>query len=84
MALGYITKKERNIDNLETLIELKESTDIYELERCIECGICVSFCATKQMRDTFIGAVGLMKIARFEKDSRDVRTADDDYHIIES
>lgn len=73
---------EQDIDSLEAPMDPEEAIKVYELERCVECGICVSSCATKQMRDTFIGAVGLMKIARFEKDSRDARTADDYYHII--
>lgn len=73
---------EHSIDALEAPMDPDEATKVYELERCVECGICVSSCATKQMRDTFVGAVGLMKMARFEKDSRDARTADDYYHVI--
>ena len=53
---------------------------LYELERCVECGVCFQL-ATKQMRETFVGAVGMMKIARFEMDSRDARTAEDFYHV---
>lgn len=60
----------------------EEAAKLYELERCVECGVCVSACATKQMRDSFVGAVGMMKIARFELDSRDERTVEDFYHVI--
>ena len=60
----------------------RRSRAIYEPERCVECGVCVSACATKQMRDTFAGAVGMMKVPRFEMDSRDSRSADDFYHVI--
>ena len=59
-----------DIHRLEAPMSPEEAAKLYELERCVECGVCVSACATKQMRDTFVGAVGLMKIARFELDSR--------------
>lgn len=71
-----------DIHRIETVMSPEEATNLYELERCVECGVCVSACATKQMRDTFVGAVGMMKIARFELDSRDNRTAEDFYHVI--
>ncbi len=76
------TDADHDIHRLEDPMEPEEAAKLYELERCVECGVCVSACATKQMRDTFVGAVGLMKLARFEKDSRDARTADDFYHVI--
>jgi fumarate reductase iron-sulfur subunit len=47
---------------------------IYELDRCIECGCCVAACGTARMREDFVGAVGLNKIARFRLDPRDTRT----------
>ncbi|GGQ31045.1 fumarate reductase iron-sulfur subunit [Shewanella litoralis] len=71
-----------DIHRIEAPMAPEEAAKLYELERCVECGVCVSACATKQMRDTFVGAVGLMKIARFELDSRDSRTSDDFYHVI--
>ncbi len=73
---------DKDMHQLEAPMEPEEAARLYELERCVECGVCVSACATKQMRDTFVGAVGLMKLARFEMDSRDARTADDFYHVI--
>ncbi len=72
----------QDIHVLEAPMDPEEAAKLYELERCVECGVCVSACATKQMRETFVGAVGLMKIARFELDSRDARSADDFYHVI--
>ncbi|MCW3172827.1 fumarate reductase iron-sulfur subunit [Shewanella subflava] len=71
-----------DIHRMEQPMDPEEAAKLYELERCVECGVCVSACATKQMRETFVGAVGMMKIARFELDSRDTRTADDFYHVI--
>ena len=55
---------------------------IYELDRCIECGCCVAGCGTARMREDFVGAVGLNKIARFRLDPRDTRTDDDFYELI--
>ncbi len=73
---------EADIHRIEAPMDPEEAAKLYELERCVECGVCVSACATKQMRDTFVGAVGMMKIARFELDSRDARSVEDFYHVI--
>jgi fumarate reductase iron-sulfur subunit len=54
---------------------------IYELDRCIECGCCVAGCGTARMREDFIGAVGLNRVARFRLDPRDTR-ADADYYDV--
>jgi fumarate reductase iron-sulfur subunit len=48
--------------------------DIYELDRCIECGCCVAGCGTAIMREDFLGAVALNRLARFILDPRDERT----------
>jgi len=55
---------------------------IYELDRCIECGCCVAACGTARMREDFVGAVGINKIARFRLDPRDLRSDDDYYELI--
>ena len=55
---------------------------IYELERCIECGCCVAACATARMREEFVGAAGLNKIARFRLDPRDARSDAQFYELI--
>ncbi|GIU43481.1 fumarate reductase iron-sulfur subunit [Shewanella algidipiscicola] len=73
---------EIDIHRIEAPMAPEEAAKLYELDRCVECGVCVSACATKQMRDTFVGAVGMMKIARFELDSRDARSVEDFYHVI--
>ncbi|GLP95873.1 fumarate reductase iron-sulfur subunit [Paraferrimonas sedimenticola] len=73
---------DHNIHSLEQPMEPELADELYELERCIECGCCVSACATKQMQDSFVGAVGMMKLARFAKDSRDGRDDSDFYHLV--
>jgi fumarate reductase iron-sulfur subunit len=56
--------------------------EIYELERCVECGCCVAACGTANMRDDFVGAVALNRIARFMLDPRDQRTHKEYFDVI--
>ena len=67
---------------LEARMEPATAEAIYELDRCIECGCCIAGCGTVQMRESFVGAVGLNKIARFRLDPRDTRSDDDFYELI--
>jgi len=70
------------LDKVEERMDPDLADEIYELDRCIECGCCISACATKRMRDGFLGAMGFMKVARFALDSRDKRTDSDWYDLI--
>ncbi len=56
--------------------------EIFELDRCIECGCCVAACATARMRPDFVGAVGMNKIARFRLDPRDQRSDAQFYDVV--
>lgn len=67
---------------LEQRMEPELAEQIYELERCIECGCCIAACGTAQMREDFVGAVGLNRIARFHLDPRDQRDDADYYELI--
>jgi fumarate reductase iron-sulfur subunit len=58
------------------------SEEIYELERCVECGCCVAACGTANMRDDFVGAVAMNRIARFMMDPRDERKPREYFDII--
>ena len=58
--------------------------EIYELERCIECGCCVAACGTARIRDDFVGAVALNRVARFMIDPRDQRTDEQMFELIGS
>lgn len=73
-----------SIDVVETKMAPELAEEIYELDRCIECGCCVAACATKAMKETFLGAIGFMKIARFNLDPRDSRTSNEFYHVLGS
>jgi fumarate reductase iron-sulfur subunit len=75
-------EKEVDVDRLEERMEPELAEDIYELDRCIECGCCVAGCGTIQMRENFVGAVGLNKIARFQLDPRDKRDDEDYFNLI--
>ncbi|HEY5999832.1 MAG TPA: fumarate reductase iron-sulfur subunit [bacterium] len=88
----------RMSERLETWVHLREdgldvrrieapmdpdlAEQIYLLDRCIECGCCVAACGTARMREDFVGAVGLNKIARFRLDPRDTRTDEDYYYLV--
>lgn len=73
---------EIDINAVEQKMEPELARDIYELERCIECGCCIAACGTAQMREDFVGAVGLNKIARFKLDPRDERSDADFYELV--
>lgn len=70
-----------DISKPEKIIEPDEAQDVFELDRCIECGCCIASCATKLMREDFIGAAGMNRIARFMLDSHDERSNEDFYEI---
>jgi len=60
--------------NLEERMENPTALEIYEAERCIECGCCIAACATANIREDFLGAAGLNRVARFLIDPRDERS----------
>lgn len=74
--------EQASIDNLEATMEPELAEQLYELERCIECGCCIAACGTAQMREDFIGAVGLNQITRFQLDPRDQRSDADYYQLV--
>jgi len=71
-----------DLTRLEARMEPELAEKIYELDRCIECGCCVAACGTARMREDFVGAVGLNKIARSRLDPRDTRSDDDFYELV--
>lgn len=78
----HAKESEINICTLEDPMDPEKAESIYELERCIECGCCIAACGTVQMKESFIGAVGINQIARFHIDPRDTRTVNDLYQLI--
>jgi len=77
-----VSNEEVDISQIEKKIEPEEAENVFELDRCIECGLCVAGCSTAIMRDDFVGAVGLNRVARFSIDPHDTRTDKDFYELI--
>lgn len=71
-----------DLDSLEQPMEPELAEQIYELERCIECGCCIAACGTAQMRADFVGAVGLNQVMRFRLDPRDERSDGEYYQLV--
>ena len=72
----------QDIDAIEAPMEPDLADQIYELERCIECGCCIAACGTARMREDFVGAVGMNQIARFRLDPRDQRDDHELYQLV--
>jgi len=81
-AWVHMQKEEIDLTRLEEKMEPELAEKVYELDRCIECGCCIAGCGTVRMREDFVGAVGLNKIARFRLDRRDRRGDGDFYELI--
>jgi fumarate reductase iron-sulfur subunit len=81
---AWVQRQEETTDlrRIEERMDPDLADEIYELDRCIECGCCVAACGTARMRDEFVGAVGLNRIARLSMDPRDKRSAEDFYDLI--
>ena len=76
------TNKTFDPDAQEERMDNELATQIFELDRCIECGCCVAACGTALMRKDFIGATSINRMARFYIDPRDQRTPKDFYDLI--
>lgn len=66
----------------EERMDNAQAEEIYELERCVECGCCVAACGTANMRPDFMGAAALNRIARFRLDPRDRRTEKEYFEVV--
>ena len=78
----HMKSAEMDLTRIEERMEPELAEEIYLLDRCIECGCCVSACGTARMREDFVGAVGLNRIARFRLDPRDTRDDAAYYELI--
>jgi fumarate reductase iron-sulfur subunit len=78
----HMKEAEPDLTRIEERMEPELAEDIYLLDRCIECGCCVAGCGTARMREDFVGAVGINRIARFRLDPRDRRTDEEFYELI--
>lgn len=78
------TSKEFNPLAVEERMSNEEALQIYEAERCIECGCCIGGCATANIKPDFIGAAGVNRVARFMVDPRDERSDQEHFDIVGS
>ena len=78
----HAKREEVDISRIEEPMDPDLAEKLNELDRCVECGCCVAACGTARMRQDFVGAVGLAKIARFRLDPRDQRTDGDYYELV--
>ncbi len=81
-AWVHLNQDTVDLDRIEAAMDPDTAEEVYELDRCIECGCCVAACGTAQMRPDFLGAVGLNKIARFRLDPRDPRSDREFYQLV--
>lgn len=76
------SQKEVDISALEERVEPEVAQEVFELDRCIECGCCIASCATKVMREDFLGAAGMNRVVRFMIDPHDDRSDEDYYELV--
>jgi fumarate reductase iron-sulfur subunit len=76
------TDKEFDPEDQEERMDNALAEEIYELERCVECGCCIASCGTANMREDFLGAAALNRIARFILDPRDGRKEREYFEVI--
>lgn len=76
------TTEVTDITAQEKKIEPETAQEVFELERCIECGCCVAACGAMLINDKYIGAVGVNRVARFDHDPHDERTDRDFFESI--
>lgn len=76
------TNEVHDISALEDKVDPDIADETFELDRCIECGLCITSCGTALMRPDFIGPAGLNRVARFQIDPHDNRTNEDFYELV--
>ena len=78
----HMKNPDPDLTRLEERMEPELAEQLYELDRCVECGCCIAACGTARMRADFVGAVGLNRIARFRLDPRDSRSDAEYYDLV--
>ncbi len=76
------TTKQFDPNALEERMDNDLANEIFELDRCIECGCCIAACGTARMREDFLGAATINRIARFYIDPRDERSDKEYFEVI--
>ncbi|MFA4885790.1 MAG: fumarate reductase iron-sulfur subunit [Desulfotomaculaceae bacterium] len=76
------TNKKFDPKALEEKMDNEIAEKIYEPDRCVECGCCVAACVTANIREDFLGATGINRVARFMLDPRDERSDADYFDVV--
>ncbi len=76
------SQEKTDISTLEKRVEPDVADEVFELDRCIECGCCIAACGTKLMREDFVGGAGMNRVVRFMLDPHDQRNDDDWFEIV--
>jgi len=71
-------------DAIEERMDDELAQEIYERDRCIECGCCVAACGMANINADFFGAAGLNRVARFMLDPRDQRSDAEWFEVVSS
>ncbi|MFZ5596217.1 MAG: fumarate reductase iron-sulfur subunit [Bacillota bacterium] len=74
--------REFDPDAPEDRMDNETALKIYEAERCIECGCCIGGCVTANIREDFLGAAGINRVARFMVDPRDERSDKEYFEVM--
>ena len=72
----------RAMPTLEERMDDDVAQQIYESDRCIECGCCIAACGVANIEEKFVGAAGLNRISRFAMDPRDAREDGDWFDVV--
>lgn len=75
-------KSEEHMSQIEMRVEPEVAAEVFELDRCIECGCCIASCGTRLMRPDFLGGAGFNRVVRFMLDPHDERTDSDFYELV--
>ena len=80
---GWVHAKEAfDPDAQEARMDDDTAAEIYEHDRCIECGCCVASCGVANVNDDFLGPAGLNRIARFAMAPRDEREDSEWFDVV--
>ncbi len=69
-------------DAVEERMDDDLAAEIYERDRCIECGCCVASCGPANVDETFLAGAGMNRVARFMIDPRDTRSDADWFDVV--
>ncbi len=75
------SQEQTDISKMEKPVEPDIADEVFELDRCIECGCCIAACGTKLMREDFVGAAGMNRVVRFMLDPHDDRNEENWFEI---